>query len=117
MGINSHKCIFHFHISFLYQGELHKHCSASHEVEVNSYKEYAAQIQPVKKPSNVSQCGWEPFGKGWGFFLFGFGCFFFFHNNDMIFIIRLFASCCCFFMSGGIQEMCMGGVLCFPCSD
>ncbi|KFV07257.1 Glycerol-3-phosphate transporter, partial [Pterocles gutturalis] len=47
----------------LYQGELHKHCAASHEVELNSYKEHAAQIQPVKKPSNVSQCGWEPFDK------------------------------------------------------
>ncbi|KFQ03282.1 Glycerol-3-phosphate transporter, partial [Haliaeetus albicilla] len=56
-----------FHLSrkpiSIVKGELHKHCSASHEVEVNSYKEYAAQIQPVKKPSNISQCGWEPFDK------------------------------------------------------
>ncbi|KFW69928.1 Glycerol-3-phosphate transporter [Pygoscelis adeliae] len=56
-----------FHLSrkpiSIVKGELHKHCAASHEVEVNSYKEYAAQIQPVKKPSNVSQCGWEPFDK------------------------------------------------------
>ncbi|KFR07908.1 Glycerol-3-phosphate transporter, partial [Nipponia nippon] len=56
-----------FHLSrkpiSIVKGELHKHCAASHEVELVSYKEYAAQIQPVKKPSNVSQCGWEPFDK------------------------------------------------------
>ncbi|KAM4682433.1 glucose-6-phosphate exchanger SLC37A1 isoform 2-T8 [Amazona ochrocephala] len=56
-----------FHLSrkpiSIVKGELHKHCAASHEVELNSYKEYAAQIQSVKKPSNVSQCGWEPFDK------------------------------------------------------
>ncbi|KFM10041.1 Glycerol-3-phosphate transporter [Aptenodytes forsteri] len=56
-----------FHLSrkpiSIVKGELHKHCAASHEVEVNSYKEYAPQIQPVKKPSNVSRCGWEPFDK------------------------------------------------------
>ncbi|KFV05307.1 Glycerol-3-phosphate transporter [Tauraco erythrolophus] len=56
-----------FHLSrkpiSIVKGELHKHCGASSEVELNSYKEYAAQIQPVKKPSNVSQCGWEPFDK------------------------------------------------------
>uniref|UniRef100_A0A8B9Q6C0 Solute carrier family 37 member 1 n=1 Tax=Apteryx owenii TaxID=8824 RepID=A0A8B9Q6C0_APTOW len=56
-----------FHLSrkpiSIVKGELHKHCAASHEVELNSYREYAAQIQPVKKPSNVSQCGWEPFDK------------------------------------------------------
>ncbi|XP_040441085.1 glucose-6-phosphate exchanger SLC37A1 isoform X1 [Falco naumanni] len=56
-----------FHLSrkpiSIVKGELHKHCAASHEVEPDSYKEYAAQIQPVKKPSNVSQCGWEPFDK------------------------------------------------------
>ncbi|KAM9300730.1 glucose-6-phosphate exchanger SLC37A1 [Morus bassanus] len=56
-----------FHLSrkpiSIVKGELHKHCAASHEVELNSYKEYAVQIQPVKKPSNVSQCGWEPFDK------------------------------------------------------
>ncbi|KFP69083.1 Glycerol-3-phosphate transporter [Cariama cristata] len=56
-----------FHLSrkpiSIVKGELHKHCAASHEVELNSYKEYAAQIQPVKKLSNVSQCGWEPFDK------------------------------------------------------
>ncbi|KFP17799.1 Glycerol-3-phosphate transporter [Egretta garzetta] len=56
-----------FHLSrkpiSIVKGELHKHCAASHEVELNTYKEYAAQIQPVKKPSNVSQCGWEPFDK------------------------------------------------------
>ncbi|XP_037232509.1 glucose-6-phosphate exchanger SLC37A1 isoform X1 [Falco biarmicus] len=56
-----------FHLSrkpiSIVKGELHKHCAASHEVEHDSYKEYAAQIQPVKKPSNVSQCGWEPFDK------------------------------------------------------
>ncbi|KFV57964.1 Glycerol-3-phosphate transporter [Gavia stellata] len=56
-----------FHLSrkpiSIVKGELHKHCAASHEVEINSYKEYAPQIQPVKKPSNVSQCGWEPFDK------------------------------------------------------
>lgn len=56
-----------FHLSrkpiSIVKGELHKHCAASHEVELNSYKEYAAQIQPVKKPSNISQCGWEPFDK------------------------------------------------------
>uniref|UniRef100_A0A8C8E5B7 Solute carrier family 37 member 1 n=1 Tax=Otus sunia TaxID=257818 RepID=A0A8C8E5B7_9STRI len=45
------------------KGELHKHCAASHEVELTSYKEYAVQIQPVRKSSNVSQCGWEPFDK------------------------------------------------------
>lgn len=50
-----------FPFSFLFQGELHKHC-ADH-VEPDSHKEYAAQIQPVKKPFNASQCGWEPFGK------------------------------------------------------
>ncbi|XP_075375297.1 glucose-6-phosphate exchanger SLC37A1 isoform X2 [Mycteria americana] len=56
-----------FHLSrkpiSIVKGELHKHCAASHEVELNSYKEHAARIQPVKKPSNVSQCGWEPFDK------------------------------------------------------
>nr|XP_025953788.1 glucose-6-phosphate exchanger SLC37A1 isoform X2 [Dromaius novaehollandiae] len=56
-----------FHLSrkpiSIVKGELHKHCAASHEVELNSYREYAAQIQPVKKPSNVSRCGWEPFDK------------------------------------------------------
>ncbi|XP_075029227.1 glucose-6-phosphate exchanger SLC37A1 isoform X3 [Calonectris borealis] len=56
-----------FHLSrkpiSIVKGELHKHCAASREVELNSYKEYAAQIQPAKKPSNVSQCGWEPFDK------------------------------------------------------
>ncbi|KFO58505.1 Glycerol-3-phosphate transporter [Corvus brachyrhynchos] len=56
-----------FHLSrkpiSIVKGELHKHCAASHEVEVDSYKEYAAQIQPVKKPFNASQCGWEPFDK------------------------------------------------------
>ncbi|NXQ98112.1 G6PT2 protein, partial [Sagittarius serpentarius] len=56
-----------FHLSrkpiSIVKGELHKHCSASHEVELNSYKEYAGQIQPVKKPFNISQCGWEPFDK------------------------------------------------------
>ncbi|XP_061856737.1 glucose-6-phosphate exchanger SLC37A1 isoform X1 [Colius striatus] len=56
-----------FHLSrkpiSIVKGELHKQCSASREVEFNSYKVYAAQIQPVKKPSNVSQCGWEPFDK------------------------------------------------------
>lgn len=56
-------------MSFLFQGELHKHCAASHEVEVDSYKEYAAQIQPVKKPFNASQCGWEPFGEAWFFWV------------------------------------------------
>ncbi|KAM6093847.1 glucose-6-phosphate exchanger SLC37A1 isoform 2-T5 [Chlamydotis macqueenii] len=56
-----------FHLSrkpiSIVKGELHKHCAASHEVELSSYKEYAAQLQPVKKSSNVSQCGWEPFDK------------------------------------------------------
>ncbi|XP_064924971.1 glucose-6-phosphate exchanger SLC37A1 isoform X5 [Columba livia] len=56
-----------FHLSrkpiSIVKGELHKHCAASHEVQLSSYKEYAAQIQPVKKLSNVSQCGWEPFDK------------------------------------------------------
>ncbi|KFO76140.1 Glycerol-3-phosphate transporter, partial [Cuculus canorus] len=56
-----------FHLSrkpiSIVKGELHKHCAASHEVELSSYKEDAAQIQPVKKPSNISQCGWEPFDK------------------------------------------------------
>lgn len=74
-----------FHLSrkpiSIVKGELHKHCAASHEVEPDSYKEYAAQIQPVKKPSNVSQCGWEPFGK------------------------RLYASCYFFLVCGGIQEV------------
>ncbi|NXK47961.1 G6PT2 protein, partial [Chauna torquata] len=56
-----------FHLSrkpiSIVKGELHKHCAASHEVELSSYREYAAQMQPVKKPSNASQCGWEPFDK------------------------------------------------------
>ncbi|XP_040401329.1 glucose-6-phosphate exchanger SLC37A1 isoform X2 [Cygnus olor] len=56
-----------FHLSrkpiSIVKGELHKHCAASHEVELSSYREYAAQIQPVKKPSNASRCGWEPFDK------------------------------------------------------
>uniref|UniRef100_A0A8C5T2I9 Solute carrier family 37 member 1 n=1 Tax=Malurus cyaneus samueli TaxID=2593467 RepID=A0A8C5T2I9_9PASS len=56
-----------FHLSrkpiSIVKGELHKHCAASPEVELDSYKEYAAQIQPVKKPFNASQCGWEPFDK------------------------------------------------------
>ncbi|KFV71368.1 Glycerol-3-phosphate transporter, partial [Dryobates pubescens] len=56
-----------FHLSrkpiSIVKGELHKHCAVSHEAELNSFKENAAQIQPVKKPSNISQCGWEPFDK------------------------------------------------------
>uniref|UniRef100_A0A8C3PUV6 Solute carrier family 37 member 1 n=1 Tax=Chrysolophus pictus TaxID=9089 RepID=A0A8C3PUV6_CHRPC len=56
-----------FHLSrkpiSIVKGELHKHCAASHEVELSSYREYAAQIQSVKKLSNTSQCGWEPFDK------------------------------------------------------
>ncbi|XP_026707417.1 glucose-6-phosphate exchanger SLC37A1 isoform X1 [Athene cunicularia] len=56
-----------FHLSrkpiSIVKGELHKHCAASREVEFTSYKEYAVQIQPVRKSSNVSQCGWEPFDK------------------------------------------------------
>uniref|UniRef100_A0A669Q3K0 Solute carrier family 37 member 1 n=1 Tax=Phasianus colchicus TaxID=9054 RepID=A0A669Q3K0_PHACC len=56
-----------FHLSrkpiSIVKGELHKHCAASHEVELSSYREYAAQIQSVKKLSNASQCGWEPFDK------------------------------------------------------
>ncbi|XP_054037805.1 glucose-6-phosphate exchanger SLC37A1 isoform X2 [Rissa tridactyla] len=55
-----------FHLSrkpiSIVKGELHKHCAAPQEVELND-KEYAARIQPVKKLSNVSQCGWEPFDK------------------------------------------------------
>ncbi|OWK52509.1 Glycerol-3-phosphate transporter, partial [Lonchura striata] len=54
-----------FHLSrkpiSIVKGELHKHCAS--QVELDSYKEYAAQIQPVKKPFNASQCGWEPFDK------------------------------------------------------
>ncbi|NXG42238.1 G6PT2 protein, partial [Psilopogon haemacephalus] len=56
-----------FHLSrkpiSIVKGELHKHCVVSHEVELSAYKENAAQIQPIKKPSNMSQCGWEPFDK------------------------------------------------------
>ncbi|XP_025891954.1 glucose-6-phosphate exchanger SLC37A1 isoform X1 [Nothoprocta perdicaria] len=56
-----------FHLSrkpiSIVKGELHKHCAASHEADLSSYREYAAQIQPVKKSFNVSQCGWEPFDK------------------------------------------------------
>eukprot|EP00076_Gallus_gallus_P031213 XP_015156446.1 glucose-6-phosphate exchanger SLC37A1 isoform X1 [Gallus gallus] len=56
-----------FHLSrkpiSIVKGELHKHCAASHGVELGSYKEYAAQIQSVRKLSNASQCGWEPFDK------------------------------------------------------
>ncbi|NWV01496.1 G6PT2 protein, partial [Upupa epops] len=54
-----------FHLSrkpiSIVKGELHKHCAASHEVELSSYKENAALVQ--KKPSNASRCGWEPFDK------------------------------------------------------
>ncbi|NXP38391.1 G6PT2 protein, partial [Leiothrix lutea] len=54
-----------FHLSrkpiSIVKGELHKHCAS--QAELDSYKEYAAQIQPVKKPFNASQCGWEPFDK------------------------------------------------------
>ncbi|XP_015156446.2 glucose-6-phosphate exchanger SLC37A1 isoform X1 [Gallus gallus] len=56
-----------FHLSrkpiSIVKGELHKHCAASHGVELGSYREYAAQIQSVRKLSNASQCGWEPFDK------------------------------------------------------
>ncbi|XP_071422458.1 glucose-6-phosphate exchanger SLC37A1 isoform X2 [Pithys albifrons albifrons] len=56
-----------FHLSrkpiSIVKGELHKHCAFSHEVELDSYKDYAAQIQPAKKPFNASQCGWAPFDK------------------------------------------------------
>ncbi|XP_006258408.2 glucose-6-phosphate exchanger SLC37A1 [Alligator mississippiensis] len=56
-----------FHLSrkpiSIVKGELHKHCAASTEVELHSYKEYATQSQPVKKLPNESQCGWEPFDK------------------------------------------------------
>uniref|UniRef100_A0A452HN39 Major facilitator superfamily (MFS) profile domain-containing protein n=1 Tax=Gopherus agassizii TaxID=38772 RepID=A0A452HN39_9SAUR len=56
-----------FHLSrkpiSIVKGELHKHCAPPNEVELSSYKEYAIQIQPVKKLSNESQCGWEPFDK------------------------------------------------------
>uniref|UniRef100_A0A8C8SJN4 Solute carrier family 37 member 1 n=1 Tax=Pelusios castaneus TaxID=367368 RepID=A0A8C8SJN4_9SAUR len=56
-----------FHLSrkpiSIVKGELHKHCAPPNEIELNSYKEYAIQIQSVKKLSNESQCGWEPFDK------------------------------------------------------
>ncbi|XP_043394105.1 glucose-6-phosphate exchanger SLC37A1 isoform X2 [Chelonia mydas] len=56
-----------FHLSrkpiSIVKGELHKHCALPNEVELSSYKEYAIQIQPAKKFSNESQCGWEPFDK------------------------------------------------------
>ncbi|XP_050792550.1 glucose-6-phosphate exchanger SLC37A1 isoform X2 [Gopherus flavomarginatus] len=56
-----------FHLSrkpiSIVKGELHKHCAPPNEVELSSYKEYAIQIQPVKKLSNESRCGWEPFDK------------------------------------------------------
>ncbi|XP_021262079.1 glucose-6-phosphate exchanger SLC37A1 isoform X1 [Numida meleagris] len=56
-----------FHLSrkpiSIVKGELHKHCAASHEVELSSLREYAARVQSVKKLSNASQCGWEPFDK------------------------------------------------------
>ncbi|KAI1241486.1 hypothetical protein IHE44_0004959 [Lamprotornis superbus] len=45
-----------FHLSrkpiSIVKGELHKHCAS--QVELDSFKEYAAQIQPVKKPFNAS---------------------------------------------------------------
>ncbi|XP_073215855.1 glucose-6-phosphate exchanger SLC37A1 isoform X2 [Lepidochelys kempii] len=56
-----------FHLSrkpiSIVKGELHKHCALPNEVELSSYKEYAIPIQPAKKFSNESQCGWEPFDK------------------------------------------------------
>uniref|UniRef100_A0A7M4G1U5 Solute carrier family 37 member 1 n=1 Tax=Crocodylus porosus TaxID=8502 RepID=A0A7M4G1U5_CROPO len=56
-----------FHLSrkpiSIVKGELHKHCAASTEVELHSYKEYATQSQPAKTLPNKSQCGWEPFDK------------------------------------------------------
>ncbi|XP_038275802.1 glucose-6-phosphate exchanger SLC37A1 isoform X2 [Dermochelys coriacea] len=56
-----------FHLSrkpiSIVKGELHKHCAPPNEIELNSYKDYAIQIQPVKKLFNESQCGWEPFDK------------------------------------------------------
>uniref|UniRef100_A0A8C3YA10 Solute carrier family 37 member 1 n=1 Tax=Catharus ustulatus TaxID=91951 RepID=A0A8C3YA10_CATUS len=61
---NLNKIVFSCFFFFFYvvrEGELHKQCAS--QVELDSYKEYAAQIQPVKKPFNASQCGWEPFDK------------------------------------------------------
>ncbi|XP_034971422.1 glucose-6-phosphate exchanger SLC37A1 isoform X1 [Zootoca vivipara] len=56
-----------FHLSrkpiSIVKGELHKHCNTPQVIEHNTYKEYAIQIQPVKKMANESRCGWEPFDK------------------------------------------------------
>ncbi|XP_078246652.1 glucose-6-phosphate exchanger SLC37A1 [Pogona vitticeps] len=52
-----------FHLSrkpiSIVKGELHKHCTTSHVID----KEHAIQIQPIKRLSNESHCGWEPFDK------------------------------------------------------
>ncbi|XP_061485442.1 glucose-6-phosphate exchanger SLC37A1 isoform X2 [Rhineura floridana] len=56
-----------FHLSrkpiSIVKGELHKHCNTPNVIEHKTYKEYAIQIQPVKRLFNESRCDWEPFDK------------------------------------------------------
>ncbi|KAG8430700.1 hypothetical protein GDO86_020121 [Hymenochirus boettgeri] len=57
-----------FHLSrkpiTIVKGELHRHCSEPHEVELHSYKEFVILNHPPLNPSqNASRCGWAPFDK------------------------------------------------------
>ncbi|NP_001080464.1 solute carrier family 37 (glucose-6-phosphate transporter), member 1 L homeolog [Xenopus laevis] len=57
-----------FHLSrkpiTIVKGELHRHCSEPHEVELHSYKEFVIHNQgPLYSEQNASRCGWAPFDK------------------------------------------------------
>ncbi|KAM4700694.1 glucose-6-phosphate exchanger SLC37A1 [Discoglossus pictus] len=57
-----------FHLSrkpiSIVKGELHRHCSEPHEVELHSYKEFVILKQsPHLTTQNASRCGWAPFDK------------------------------------------------------
>ncbi|XP_053561681.1 glucose-6-phosphate exchanger SLC37A1 [Bombina bombina] len=56
-----------FHLSrkpiSIVKGELHRHCSEPHEVELHSYKEFVILKQPLQSVQNASRCGWAPFDK------------------------------------------------------
>ncbi|XP_075436628.1 glucose-6-phosphate exchanger SLC37A1-like isoform X2 [Ascaphus truei] len=57
-----------FHLSrkpiSIVKGELHRHCSEPHEVELHSYKEFVILNEsPLHTGHNASRCGWAPFDK------------------------------------------------------
>ncbi|XP_063161384.1 glucose-6-phosphate exchanger SLC37A1 [Candoia aspera] len=56
-----------FHLSrkpiSIVKGELHKRCTTLQIIKPDANEEHAIHIPPVKKLSNDSCCGWEPFDK------------------------------------------------------